>query len=446
MTGARPGTPQAVAATATARSRRIALGRQLPWMIGLGIAALLPWLLFDWARGHHSSFALSVMSQMGIMIIFALSYNMLMGEAGLLSFCHAVLLGLGGYVTMHVLTAINDGAFVLPMELLPLVGGFAGLGFAIALGFVATQQRAIAFAMITLGLSELIGSAALMFHGFFGGETGVTGDRMASTSLLGLSYGPSIQVYYLVLAWTAIAVALMALLTRTPLGRMANACRDNFERAQFVGYDPRRIRLYQFALSGFFAGLAGSLYAIVYEIVTYDAMGNTMSINVILMAYIGGIGVFWGPIIGAILITLFQGWISLVSISWQAYVGLLFILMVVYAPGGLAGLILLHRPIWEAGRLPALIVPYLRVGVPLLAAVLGFVALVELASYVTIGVTQGKSLTVFGRAIDTASPLPWIAAIALLGIGAAGAFGQRRAFAARWDAVAGQLKIVGGTR
>jgi branched-chain amino acid transport system permease protein len=437
----------AVAVTPAARSRRIvALRRQLPWAVGLAVAAALPWLLYDWSRGHHSSFALSVMSQMGIMIIFALSYNMLMGEAGLLSFCHAVLLGLGGYVTMHVLTAINDGAFALPMELLPLVGGFAGLGFAIVFGTIATRQRAIAFAMITLGLSELIGSAALMFHGFFGGETGVTGDRMGIASIFGLSYGPNIQVYYLVLAWTAIAVALMALLTRTPLGRMANASRDNFERTQFVGYDPRRIRLHQFALSGFFAGLAGSLYAIVYEIVTYDAMGNTLSINVILMAYIGGVGVFWGPIVGAILITLFQGWISLISISWQAYVGLLFILMVVYAPGGIAGLILMHRPIWEAGRLPALAAPYLRVGAPLLVAVVGFVALVELASYVTIGVTQGKSLTLFGRTIDTASPLPWLAATLLLGVGAALAASQRRGFAARWDAIAEQLKSPGASR
>ena len=193
-----------------------------------------------------------------------------------------------------MITASKASALPLPLEITPLVGGLGGLFFAIVLGYFATKQRATAFAMITLGIGELITACALMFQTFFGGEGGVSTNRMTGHSLFGLAYAASIQVYYLIVAWTAISIALMLLLTRTPLGRMANACRDNFERAQFVGYDPRLVRFFQFALSGFFAGIAGALYTLTYEIVTFDTVAASMSANALLMTYIGGVGVFRG--------------------------------------------------------------------------------------------------------------------------------------------------------
>ena len=404
----------------------------LPWLAVLAFAAALPWLFYDWSHGRHDGFVVALLTQMALMSIFALSYNMLMGHAGLLSFGHAVLLGLPAYVTIHLLDVIGNGMIRIPEELVPLLGGFAGLGFGLLFGYPVTKQRATAFAMISLGVGELVSAAAVMFNGFFGGEGGVTSNRMLNTSLFGFSYGPSIQVFYLALAWAAISIVLMRLLTQTPLGRMANACRDNHERAQFVGYDPRMVRFCQFALSGFFAGIAGALYAMVYEIVTYDSVNAVMSANALLMTFIGGIGVFWGPILGAVVVTLLQSWVSLISNAWQIYVGVLFIAMVMFAPGGIAGLILLHRPIWRARKLGALALPYLRVAVPLLAALAGFVLLVELASLATIGAQEGKTLRVFGRALDPASPPAWIAAAALLAAGSALAQRATRGLAARW--------------
>ena len=206
---------------------------------------------------------------------------------------------------------------------MPLLAGFAGLALAILFGAMATKQRATAFAMITLGIGELMATSALMFHHFFGGEGGVTTNTMIDNSLFGLTYASSLQVYYLILAWTVVATALMYFLTLTPLGRMANATRDNFERAQFIGYDPRMVRFLQFALFGFFAGIGGGLYAITYEIVTFDALAAPLSANALLMAYIGGATVFGGPIIGAVLITLLQSGVSLLSNSWLVYVGVL---------------------------------------------------------------------------------------------------------------------------
>ncbi len=127
-----------------------------------------------------------------------------------------------------------------------------------------------------------------MFMAFFGGEGGISTDRVTGTSMLGVSYSSSWEVYCLVVVWTAIATVAMRLQTQTPLGRMANAARDNFERAQFVGYDPRMVRFYQFALSGFFAGIGGGLYAIVYEIVTFDTVAASKSATALLATYIGG--------------------------------------------------------------------------------------------------------------------------------------------------------------
>ena len=151
--------------------------RLWPWIVALLIAAVLPWLFYDWQHGRHSGFMISVFSQMGMMIIFALSFNMLMGQAGLLSFCHSVLFGLAGYSTVHFLNAAGAGELPVPMELIPLLAGLSGFGFAVVFGYMATKQRSTAFAMITLGIVQLVTTAATMFHSFFGGEGGVKTDR-----------------------------------------------------------------------------------------------------------------------------------------------------------------------------------------------------------------------------------------------------------------------------
>jgi branched-chain amino acid transport system permease protein len=190
-----------------------------------------------------------------------------------------------------------------------------------------------------------------MFNGFFGGEGGVTANRMVKASLLGLSYGPALEVYYLILVWTVISAVLMLLLTRfhsvawqtrAVTTQSGSICWLRSSYGSVLSMRDFRV----------FAGIAGALYAINYEIVTYDAVGAVLSANVLLMTFIGGIGVFWGPIVGAVLITLLQSWMSLLSDAWLIYVAAILVVMVIYAPGGIAGLITLHLPIWRAARLP----------------------------------------------------------------------------------------------
>ena len=321
------------------------------WLVALIAAIAMPWVFYNYHTGRQSGFVISMLSQMGMMSILALSYNMLLGQSGLFSLCHAMFFGIGGYATIHFLNARRRRHAADPARADSAAVGLAGLGLAIVFGYMATKQRATAFAMITLGIGELMTTAALMFHHFFGGEGGVNSNRMIGHSLFGLKYASGIQVYYLILAWTVISALSMLFLTRTPLGRMANASRDNFERVQFIGYDPRMVRFLQFALSGFFAGIGGGLYAITYEIVTFDALAAPLSANALLMAYIGGSAAFGGPILGAVLITLLQSGVSLMSNSWLVYVGVLFITMVIFAPHGIMGLIAGARP--DRARRPA---------------------------------------------------------------------------------------------
>jgi branched-chain amino acid transport system permease protein len=404
------------------------------------VAAALPWCFYDWGHHRHAGFLISMLSQMGMMVILALSYNMLLGQAGLFSLCHATFFGMGGYATIHLLNAAGDGALPVPIEAMPFLAGLAGLGLAILFGSMATKQRATAFAMITLGIGELMATAALMFHHFFGGEGGVTTNRMIDRSLFGLTYASGIQVYYLTLAWTLIAAALMFYLTLTPLGRMANATRDNFERAQFIGYDPRMVRFIQFALSGFFAGIGGGLYAINYEIVTFDSLAAPLSANALLMAYIGGTTVFGGPVLGAILITLLQSGVSLLSNSWLVYVGVMFIAMVIFAPTGLAGIVKAHGPIRSAGRLGRLAVPYLRLVLPSLGFLLGFVGLVELMSFLTIGAAQGKKLVLFGSAVDVHATLPWAISAGSLLLGGIWLRYEAAGFHRIWESLTSEVR------
>ena len=263
------------------------------------------------------SFALSMLSQMGIAIIFALSYNMLLGQTGLLSFGHAVYYGLAAFICAHTLNTMAAGKFNIPVTLLPLVGGVSGLIFGILLGYVTTRRAGTPFAMISLGIAELVAASALMFPAFFGGEGGIATNRQIGQAWHGLSYGPQIQVYYLIAGWCFICMIAMYALTRTPFGRMCNAVRENPERVEFIGYSPTMVRFIAFCLSGFFAGVAGGLAAINFEIVNASYVGVQQSGVVLLAAYIGGIGHFVGPVLGAILVTYLQIMLSDVTEIWQ---------------------------------------------------------------------------------------------------------------------------------
>jgi len=369
----------------------------------------------------HKGYWLSLLCQIGINTIFALSFNMLLGQTGLLSFGHAVYYGLGAFVTMHALRAINAGGVHFPITLVPLIGGAAGFLFGVAFGYVTTKRAGTTFAMISLGIGEMVAASSLMFPSFFGGEGGVSSNRVTGgKGLFGITYGPQIQMYYLIAGWAFLSILAMYALTQTPLGRMANAVRDNPERAEFVGYNPRRVRFLMMMLAGFFAGIAGGLTGLNYEIVTAESLSAYTSGIVIMMAFVGGIGAFFGPILGAALITVLQIVVGGATEAWPVYFGLIFLLLVLYAPGGLAGILVEQMKLWRSGELRRLWPSYLLAAVPALILVATVIFLVEMSyALVNSSATGSSQVRVFGLGLDAGRALTWIAGAAVLAIGVA---------------------------
>jgi len=403
------------------------LGRWVLWSAAALVFLVAPHLF-------SGGFALTMLTQMGTLILFALSYNMLLGQGGMLSFGHAVYSGLGAYVTVHVLNLMGKGSFTMPLPLLPLVGGVAGLFFGVLFGYVTTKRAGTTFALISLGIGEMVFACVRMFPGFFGGEAGVSTNRVVGQPFLGLTFGPALQVYYLVAVWCFLGMAAMFALTQTPLGRMANAVRDNPERAEFVGYNTQHVRFLQLVLSSFFAGVSGALSCINFEIVSEENVSAIRSGGVLVATFIGGVPFFFGPILGAIVFAFFFVALSGFTKAWLLYLGLFFVLMVVYAPGGIASLILMQFPVIRAGRWRELLVPYALAALAGLVVLAGLIGLVEMMYRLS---EQGAStvLTVLGLSFDARSAPPWFVMGAVLAAGLAALRAAMRLVGERWGTI-----------
>lgn len=385
------------------------LSAALPWIIATVFLLLMPFIF-------ASNSAITIMNQMAITIVFALAYNMLLGQGGMLSFGHAVYMGVGGFLCVHVMNYVEDFSVPLPLPVLPLFGGLFGMGLALIVGSFSTRKAGTVFAMISLGVGELIAACSVIIVAFFGGEEGISGDRTYGLPVFGVEFLQQIEVYYLIVFWLILSALLMFLFSRTPIGRMANAVRDNPERAEFLGYSARWVRFFSFVASGFFAGIAGGLFAINYEILTEENLNLIQSGAILLITFLGGVGFFFGPIIGAIVFTLLQTVLSLETEIWQLYLGALFLMTVMFFPGGLAGLIMMHAVPLKLGKLGSLIGPYLKTLVPGALGVLGLASVMEIVFHLRHAAIGDNEMTLFWITFDSHSLLPIaIALVATVG-------------------------------
>jgi branched-chain amino acid transport system permease protein len=376
------------------------------WIASIVLLTLLP-------VAFSSGGALTSFSLIGIATIFALSYNILLGQTGLLSFGHAVHYGLGAFMAVHVMNAVAAHNWLVPLPFIPLFGGLGGVGFAAVIGWVMTRRAGTVFAMISLGIGELVASSSLILRSVFGGEAGITTDRTALPALFGFTFGPQIQIYYLIVVWVIISTIAMYTLTRTPLGRICNAVRDNPVRVDFIGYDPHVVRYLAYCFAGFFAGVAGGLAAINFEIANSSDLGALQSGYVLFATFIGGVQYFIGPILGAILVTYLQLGLSNVTPVWELYFGIIFIGIVLFAPSGLAGLIIMHRPLMRAGMLMKIIPSYLVAILPTVALVCGVILVIETVARHLNSEGQGNVINLLGVRLDVTSPATWIMALIL---------------------------------
>lgn len=269
--------------------------------------------------------------QMLIAALFASAFNVLAGQGGMLSFGHAAYFGIGTFATIHAMNAFA-GEGLLATPLLPIVGAVFGGISGLFAGWFSTQRSGVYFSMITLALAELLHALAPHLTSLFGGEAGISSMRMPAW---GFDFGSSIHVYYLVLCWTVLGIAILFFITRTPLGRLCVGLRENAHRLKFMGYNVHRVRLLVFVVSATFSGLAGALLAMNNEAANYVLFDISLSAQVVLNAYIGGIATFLGPAIGAAAMSFFGYVVSDTTRNWLLYQGIIFVFVMMYMPTGL---------------------------------------------------------------------------------------------------------------
>jgi branched-chain amino acid transport system permease protein len=401
------------------------VGRWVIWSLFATVLIFAP-LVFT------SNLSGTMLAQMGIAIIACLSYNILLGQGGMLSFGHAVYTGLGSFVAIHALNSISGGHSNIPVSLIPLVGGLAGIGFAVLLGYVTTKKAGTPFAMITLGVAELVFAMSLMFSEFFGGEAGISGNRVAGQAFMGITFGPQIQIYYLIAIYTFVCVALMYAFTQTPLGRILNAVRDNPERVEFIGYNTQRVRYFAFIIAGFFAGISGGLGALNFEIVTAEVVGAGRSGGYLLFTFLGGATFFFGPIIGGVLMVLAFVLLSELTKAWLLYLGLLFLFMVMYAPGGIASLIMMNLRVAAFGKLKQIWVSYLGLFVTAFVALIGAGAMIEMVYHLQLNSALGDTLKFMGVTLNAKGVDSWFGAVFVMLTGLGLFEAARRHFLIEW--------------
>lgn len=364
---------------------------------------------------------LNLANKVMIAAIFALGFNVLWGQAGLPSFGHTAYFGVGTFATIYMMNAIDAGSR-FPTPLLPLVGAAAGFLFGLIAGWFATIRSGVYFAMITVAIAELVSAVAQKWEGLFGGEAGI---RSIRTDWGPISFQSTTSVYYLTLAWALIVIAVLWGLQRSPFGLVVRGIRERELRVAFLGYDAHRVKTLVFAVSAAVSGLAGGLLAVSDESASMVLFGGTGSAFVVLNTVIGGAHAFLGPVIGAILTTIFGYFGANLSHFWLFYLGVVFVVTVLFAPEGIGGAITNRWRDVAAGRSRPVTARDLRLLAGSVAIGLGVILLIEMIGTIASEAYRAdiashggawSAVRVFGLPFFPLSPLPWV--LGLVGIGA----------------------------
>ena len=269
--------------------------------------------------------------------LVAMALNFLLGFTGVLSFGHAAYFGLGAYGTAMTIKYLAPST---PVGI--LVGVVVGTVAAAAIGALIVKLRGVYFAMVTIAFAQVFYFITFRWNSVTGGDDGLTGWTRHAIDL-GVTrinlLGSDKAFYYFVLAVFAVAVGIMALLLRSPFGRTLIAIRENERRARFLGIPVEQHIWISFVISCAFASLAGTLYALLNNFVDPRALYWTQSGNFVIMAVLGGMRSFWGPLIGATIFVVLQDYVSSHTENWMSFIGLFFVLIVMFFPRGVLGML-----------------------------------------------------------------------------------------------------------
>lgn len=295
------------------------------WLVIIIILFLFPHLFGVLHTNIFLSFA--------IMAMYAVSLNLMLGYTGLLSFGHAMFFGAGAYATSLILTHIEG----FPILLSIVVGAAAAVFLAVITAPLLVRVSGTAFAMLTLAFGQLLYVVSLKFREITGGEDGLGGFTIPE--FLGFDMTDSTNFYYFAMAVLLLCVGVMWFFTQTPLGSVTIGIRDNTNRVDYMGFQVEYSKAIVFMVSGGFAGIAGSVYALFQNLVSPDGtLGIMTSFNPVVMAVVGGASSFLGPIVGAGLLSVMEEVLTDVTDHIDLIYGVMLIVIILYAPTGLVGL------------------------------------------------------------------------------------------------------------
>jgi branched-chain amino acid transport system permease protein len=302
-------------------------------VLTLLVVAALPWAL--------ARYQMSILTELFIFGLFALSLDLIMGYAGMVSFGHAAYFGLGAYASALLL--LN---FAVPVPVALLAGALLAGAVALPVGYLSTRATGIYFAMLTLAFAQLLYTVAFKWRDLTGGSDGIAGVPKTTLWWGGPSLASPTAYYYLVTGSLVLSLLVCRGLVRSPFGRALQAIRENERKFSVLGQDPRRFKLAVFVIAAVFAGLAGALFAPFRGFASPEVMFWVLSGQALMMVIIGGIGTLIGPVLGAMVFLLIQEVLSSYTEQWMIFTGAIFVLMVIFLPGGLVGAV----RTWLAGR------------------------------------------------------------------------------------------------
>lgn len=298
----------------------------LPVAITLFVAcAFMPFVL--------KQYQLNMLNEIIIFALYAVSYNLLLGYAGLLSFGHAAFFGLGAFMAAVAIINIPGLSFWNAVLISMTATAITG----VLLGSLLLRHKGSYFALLTLAFNAIFFAVATKWHAVTGGDDGLSITRPdLALGFTTINLSKLTPFYYLTLIVVGAAIVFCWYFTQTAMGKTVLLMRENEDRMKFLGYNTNISRLILFTFTGVVAGLAGVFYALHFQFVSLSAVSIDMTTAVLLMAFVGGTKTFWGPILGAFVYIILQSYLSDVTDRWPLFMGMIFILMVLFAPGGLS--------------------------------------------------------------------------------------------------------------
>jgi branched-chain amino acid transport system permease protein len=295
----------------------------------LALAALVTLAVLPWALARYQ---LSILTDLLVFGLFAMSLDLIMGYTGMVSFGHAAYFGLGAYGSALVLIHFNQ-----PVPVALLAGALLAGAVALPVGWFSTRATGIYFAMLTLAFAQLLYTVAYKWRDLTGGSDGIAGVPKTTLFWGGPSLASPRAFYLLVAACVVLSLVACRALVRSPFGKALQAIRENERRFTSLGRDPRPFKLVVFVIAAVFAGLAGALFAPFRGFASPEVMFWLFSGQGLMMVIMGGMGTLVGPVVGAMVFILIQEVLSSYTEHWMIFTGALFVLMVIFLPGGLVG-------------------------------------------------------------------------------------------------------------